>query len=116
VSPHLRSDGPGEPVCDFCTTCGAAAQPAPSPTAYPGTPSAISEEAKQLLAALEERHRPNAGVRTAIPAVCGLARQRGSVALARACAQQCARCEISADGVRAALLARPRRCRPGVLP
>jgi transposase len=106
VARHLRSDGPGEPVCDFWHYLPVLQRkPGAFANAIPVRQARFPEEAKQLLAALEERHSTDRRrAHREFLAVCGLAASVDPVRWRAACAAAVARCEISADGVRAALL------------
>jgi transposase len=106
VARHARSDGPGEPICDFWHYLPVLQRkPGAFTNAIPVRQARFPEEAERLLAALEERHGiDRRRAHREFLAVCGLAATVDPVRWRAACATALARSDISADGVRAALL------------
>lgn len=111
VARHARQDGPGQPVCDFWHYLPVLQRkPGAFDNALPVRQARFPEEAARLLEALEERHGSDRRrAHREFLAVCGLAGSADPVRWRAACAAALARGEVSADGVRGALVgtARP---------
>ncbi|MGH7685811.1 MAG: IS21 family transposase [Candidatus Dormibacteria bacterium] len=106
IARHRRVDGPGEPVCDFWHYLPVLRRkPGAFSNAIPVRQAQFAEEVGAMLLALEQRHGDDRRrAHREFLAVCALANDVEPVRWQAACAAALARDDISAAGVRTALL------------
>jgi transposase len=110
VARHVRAFGPGEPITDFWHFLPVLVRkPGAFVQAIPVRQACFPDEARALLAALEERHADDRRrAHREFLAACALAADTEPVRWRAACATAVVRGEVSAVGVRAALRGEPR--------